>query len=482
MTAYAPAKTLRLKNIFGRVESPWRPADAEEGFEIVRRRLFQDITDQSLFVARDSVARTFATFYREHAQEFPAECREGRYEERIKAAYPIHPELFDRLYNDWSSIEKFQRTRGVLRLMAKVVHQLWQNDDQSVLILPASVPIGDADIRPEMAKYLEDNWDPVIEKDVNGMHSLPWQLDSKTATLGRYSACRRVARTIYLGSAPIPRNPNKGLSEERIKLGCVQPGESIATFGDALRRLSDQSSHLYLDGQRYWYSTQPSVARLAQDRAAQYEDDRIYQELEKRLRAEQSSRADFSRVHVCPTSSGEIVDDDPAVRLVILRPQAAHARNDKQSDAWREAMHILEMRGNGPRNNKNTLVFLAADRNRLEELKEAVRRYLAWDSICAESETLNLDAFGRNQAQSKRGESEKAVTMRIPQTYIWLLVPEMAGDAGKIMNEVVQHLTSLSADGVSVTLEIQATIPDGVPLDIQRVIEENCRTLRFEEE
>src|SRR5439155_9742783 len=31
----------RLKNTFGRMESTWRPATAEEGFEIVRRRLFQ---------------------------------------------------------------------------------------------------------------------------------------------------------------------------------------------------------------------------------------------------------------------------------------------------------------------------------------------------------------------------------------------------------------------------------------------------------
>lgn len=417
--------TVRLKNIFGRVESPWRPADAEEGFEIVRRRLFQDITDNSLFAARDAVARAFVNLYREHAQEFPAECRESRYEERIKAAYPIHPELFDRLYNDWSSIEKFQRTRGVLRLMAKVVHNLWQQNDNNVLILPASVSVGDADIKPELAHYLEDNWDPVIEKDIDGSHSLPWRLDDENpSTLGRYSACRRVARTIYLGSAPNPRNPNKGLTEDRIRLGSAQPGESIATFGDALRRLSDQSSHLYLDGQRYWYATQPSVTRLAQDRAIQYDDDRVYEEIEKRLRLEQNTRADFVRVHACPASSVEVVDDDASVRLVILKPQVAHARNDKQSTAWREAERILNTRGNSPRNNKNTLIFLAADRTRLEELKEGVRQYIAWDSIYAEAEILNLDAFGRNQAQTKRGKADETIQIRIPETYTWLLVPE----------------------------------------------------------
>ena len=48
-----------------------------------------------------------------------------------RAAYPIHPELFDRLYNEWSTLDKFQRTRGVLRLMAAVIHELWEKQDGS---------------------------------------------------------------------------------------------------------------------------------------------------------------------------------------------------------------------------------------------------------------------------------------------------------------------------------------------------------------
>ena len=105
----------RLRNVVGRVESSWRPATAEEGFEIVRRRLFEPIAGE-LFKQRDLTARAFADLYREKAAEFPPECRSGDYEKRIQAAYPIHPEIFDRLYTDWSTLVKFQRTRGVLRL------------------------------------------------------------------------------------------------------------------------------------------------------------------------------------------------------------------------------------------------------------------------------------------------------------------------------------------------------------------------------
>ena len=115
--------------------------------------------------------------YRSQAQEFPAAAKDPEFERRLKGAYPIHPELFDRLYEDWSTLEKFQRTRGVLRLMAAVIHSLWERQDSSLLILPSTVPIYDPRVQPELTNYLEDRWVPVIETDVDGPNSLPLRLD-----------------------------------------------------------------------------------------------------------------------------------------------------------------------------------------------------------------------------------------------------------------------------------------------------------------
>src|SRR5438132_757959 len=271
----------RLRNVVGRVESSWRPASAEEGFEIVRRRLFEPLADPALFKDRDVVARAFADFYRSHQAEFPPECRDADYEKRIKAAYPIHPEIFDRLYTDWSTLVKFQRTRGVLRLMAAVIHSLWAKGDRNPLILPANIPIDDPRVQFELTRYLSDNWVPVIEKDVDGPSALPFRLDGEVQNLGKYAACRRVARTIYLGSAPTATAAHRGIEDRRIKLGCVMPGESTAVFGDALRRLSSAATYLYHDAARYWYSTQPTVTKIAEDRAEQLKSDpdKMVQEL-----------------------------------------------------------------------------------------------------------------------------------------------------------------------------------------------------------
>ena len=413
----------RLRNVVGRVESSWRPASAEEGFEIVRRRLFEPMADPKQFTDRDVVARAFADFYRSQHQEFPPECRDADYEKRIKAAYPIHPEIFDRLYTDWSTLVKFQRTRGVLRLMAAVIHSLWEKGDKTPLILPANISIDDPRVQFELTRYLSDNWVPVIEKDVDGPNSLPLRMDGEVPNLGKFSACRRVARTIYLGSAPTTTAAHLGLEDRRVKLGCVMPGESPAIFGDALRRLAGAATYLYQDGPRYWYSTQPTVTKLAEDRAEQLkrDPDKVVHELDQRLRADLRNVGDFSRVHPLP-QSGQDVPDDLDARLVVLRIDHPYSK-EPGSAAEAAAKAIFESRGNTPRLYRNALVFLAADKTRLQDLDEAARKYLAWESILDEKVVLNLTPQQVKQAETQRVAADSAVTARIPEVYHWLLVP-----------------------------------------------------------
>jgi predicted AAA+ superfamily ATPase len=415
----------RLRNAVGRVEASWRPASAEEGFEIVRRRLFEPIIEKSQFVARDTVARAFYDLYRTQHQEFPPEARDPEYETRLKAAYPIHPEVFDRLYTDWSTLVKFQRTRGVLRLMAAVIHSLWEKGDRNPLILPANIPIDDPRVQFELTRYLSDNWVPVIEKDVDGPAALPLRLDAEVPNLGKFAASRRVARTIYLGSAPTATAANRGLEDRQIKLGCVMPGESPSIFGDALRRLSAAATYLYQDSARYWYSTQPTVTKMADDRAEQLKRDPIpesvVQEIDKRLRLDLRKVGDFSRVHPLP-QSGQDVPDDTDARLVVLTIDHPYSK-EANTPAEVAAKAIFENRGTAPRLYRNTLTFLAADKSRLQDLLDAVRRFLAWESILAERETLNLTLQQVKQAETQRDAADGAVTARIPETYQWLLVP-----------------------------------------------------------
>jgi hypothetical protein len=413
----------RLRNVIGRVESSWRPATAEESFEIVRRRLFEPLAGPENFKQRDVVARAFADLYRAQHAEFPPECRDSEYETRLKAAFPIHPEIFDRLYTDWSTLLKFQRTRGVLRLMASVIHCLWEKGDRNPLILPCMIPIDDPRVQFELTRYLSDNWVPVIEKDVDGPNSLPLRIDSEVANLGKLHATRRVARTIYLGSAPTAAAAHRGLEDRRVKLGCVMPGEVPSHFVDALRRLTAAATYLYQDGPRVWYSTQPTVTKLAEDRAEQLkrDPDKMAMELDRRLRRDLGKTGNFSRVHPMPRTSAEVPDDLDA-RLVVLGIEDVYTK-EAGNAAEIAAKSILETRGNTPRIYRNTLVFLAADKVRLQDLDEATRKYLAWESILDEKESLDLSPFHVRSAETQKTAADSAVTARLPETYQWLLLP-----------------------------------------------------------
>jgi predicted AAA+ superfamily ATPase len=413
----------RLRNVVGRMESSWRPASAEEGFEIVRRRLFEPLVDQSQFVTRDSVARAFYDLYRTQQQEFPNECSQADYEKRLRAAYPVHPEIFDRLYTEWSTLAKFQRTRGVLRLMAAVIHSLWEKGDRNPLILPASIPIDDPRVQSELTRYLSDNWTPIIEKDVDGPGALPLRIDGEVPNLGKYHACRRAARTIYMGSAPTSTAAHRGIDDRRVKLGCVMPGESPSLFGDALRRMSGAATFLYQDGTRYWYSTQATVTKVAEDRAEELRRDpgAVAREIERRVRDDVKDTGGFRRVHPFPQSGADVSDELDA-RLVVLSIEHPYSR-EPGNKAEVAARAIFEFRGPSPRLYRNALVFLAIDKARLQDLDEAVRYSLAWRSILDDQQSLDLSPHQVRQAESQLRDADGSVMARLPEAYQWLLVP-----------------------------------------------------------
>ncbi len=420
-----------LAKYIGRVEAVWKPVTATESFEIVRRRLFSSQID---YAARDAVLSAFRDMYRDNAGEFPANATDGDYVKRMSSAYPIHPELFDRLYQDWSTLERFQRTRGVLRLMASVIHELWTRDDQSLMILPGTLPLDAAPVRNEMLRYLPDGWSAIVDTDIDGPNSRPFAIDGDVPALGRYAASRRVARSIFVGSAPstsMAPQTVRGVEEVRVRLATVQPGESLTVFGDALSRMSNQLTYLYRDGSRYWYDTRPTVNRIAADRAQAIHPDEVYQEIIRRLKQVKCERTDFAANHVAPAGSADIADEQRA-RVVVFGPEQAHKRNSTDSAAFRAAQETFETRGNAPRLHRNMLVFIAPDQIEVEALDKAVREFLAWYSIDSEEDQLNLDAQQRKQVKSALRRTDETVGLRLQGSYSWMIVPTQPDPTGAI--------------------------------------------------
>jgi len=410
-----------IEHTFGRMESIWKPVAANEGFEIVRRRLFLDCKNPE---GRDAVCAKFSQMYSEHPNDFPIEAKELEYKERMISCYPIHPEVFDRLYKDWSTLDKFQRTRGVLRLMAAVIYELWMGNDASLMIMPGSIPLNVPTVRDELTRYLPENWNGIVDNEIDGKNSIPYQKDQPGSHFSKYMATRRVARTIMLGSAPTGREQVvRGIEASRIRLGVVQPGENIPVFNDALNTLRNELSYLYSNpsGDRYWYDNRPTLRKTAEDRATQFSPVDVDYEIECRLRALRKEQP-FAGVHICPASSLD-VPDEQAARLVVLRPVDEYKASNPDNAAITKVTDILNNRGNTPRVFRNMLAFIAPDQELVLSLKHEVRRFLAWKSIKEDSEDLNLDAAQNRETENNLHRSNETVDIRIKEAYCWLMVP-----------------------------------------------------------
>lgn len=412
-----------IEHTFGRMESIWKPVAANEGFEVVRRRLFLDCKNPA---AREMVCSHFSKLYRENPTDFPLEAKEVEYKNRLLACYPIHPEVFDRLYEDWATLERFQRTRGVLRLMAAVIHELWMGSDAGLLIMPGSLPLDVPNVRDELTRHLPEGWNSLVDREVDGKRSVPWQQDKTVMRYGKVLASRRVARTVMLGSAPTVRQQNvRGVEASRIRLGVVQPGEQIAVFNDALSSLQNSLAYLYSSpsADRFWYDTRPTLRKTVEDRSTQIPASEVECEIERRLK--KLRREDpFAGVHTCPASSLD-VPDEQSVRLVVLRPTDGFTSSTQDCAAMNTATDMMEHRGTSPRSCRNMLVFLAPDQGALSALEQEVRRYLAWTSIKNDSQDLNLDAAQNRETENSLKRSNETVDLRLSETWCWLLVPSV---------------------------------------------------------
>ena len=446
-----------LSHYFGRVQALWKPVATEEAFEIVRRRLFRAVTQPE---AAEAVCRAFADYYTANRADFPAETQDSHYRQRLLRAYPIHPEVFDRLYEDWSSLDNFQRTRGVLKLMAKVIHRLWQDGNNDLLILPGSLPLYDGDLRNVAIYPLPQGWDPVLERDVDGERAETTAIEGAEPRLGALQACRRAARTIFLGSAPSTANQMvRGIEAERVLLGAAQPEQAVGLYKDALRRLGDRLHYLNSVNHRYYLDTRPNLRREKEERMRRFSDkEDVVPAIRERVQKALATGL-FGGIHVF-TPSGD-VPDDWTLRLVVLPPDAGFSRSGPCL-ALEWATALLKQRGDQPRFKQNRLLFLAADDDNRSRLKEQVRAVLAWESIVADikEHKLNLDGYQTQQASVNLTQDVETLKRMLRETYRWLLAPMQEATPGKGLSALQWEHFPLNAAAPNLTQEIEHVLKD----------------------
>lgn len=470
-----------LEAVFNRVQALWKTVAPEEAFEIVRRRLFEQIRDAK---ARDMVCRAFADAYVAEGAKVPQETQEARYFDRMLQSYPIHPEVFAQLYEAWTTIDGFQRTRGVLKLMAKVIYRLWQDDNKDLMIMPGSLPLYDSSARNELIYYLGPGWDPVMDRDIDGERAETTLLEIKETRFGSVQAARRVARTVFLSSAPSSVNMKagiRGIDRARVLLGCLQPGQTASLYTDALNRLADQLHYMSSSGDktqdatRYWFDTRANLRREMEERKKRFEDkNEVRGRMAEIVRKLAAGATFFDGTHIFTPHSD--VPDDGALRLVVLPPEQFYSREESRL-ATDAVLEFIRSNGTKPRLRGNRLLFLAPDHGSLTRLRDCIRVALAWNSIVEDvsSMRLVLDNLQAEQAKKELRGAEDVLPRVARECYKWLLCPSQDNPTGKPSVEFFPLNTSgagLGPEIERVCLDNELVIATWSPIHLRTKLKE----------
>lgn len=354
----------QLQRVAGRVEAVVTPVEGEEIYEVIRRRLFESLGPESI---RAEVASSYFSYYQGFAADLPAETRDVSYREKIKRAYPFHPELIDLLYQRWGSLTTFQRTRGVLRLLAQVVGDLYERLVAAPLIHLSDVNLGNTRIRGEFVKHIGREYDSVIASDLVGDRVA--KTDGEMGTEYKpYRVASGIATAVFLSSfsgAELRRGTTLG----RLKLAFLREGLPPTLVEGVLQKLSDRLWYLHEEHGLYYFSSRPNLNRIVVDKEESVKEGDVDEELKEQV-AEAAGKV-FS-VLVWPEKPAD-VGETKKPTLVLLPPTYSNG-NPATGDFVRQ---LLTSTGTAFRVYKNTLLILAVEENEYLALRQGVRRYLA---------------------------------------------------------------------------------------------------------
>ena len=440
----------RLEHVFGRIEAVHAPLETTEAFEVVRRRLFEDPKDPD---ALTETCDKFAAMYRRTRREYPDHAAERSYQQRLEQCYPIHPEIFDRLYNDWSTIHRFQRTRGVLRLMALWIKRLYGERTPDPLILPANLPLYDSNLSEEFIKLIPGRWEPVVS-EIDGTNSRTDQLDNaKDRWLEVGGAAKRITRTIFLGS--VPEKAIRGLDQNQIRLGVVQPTESTSVYNEARNEITGKLYYLHQENSQLHFHTEENLNKVHADRfdatSNPVADNFIIQQIETAVGRNRS-------VIICPQSSADVSDTD-YVRFIILDPDKHLPTRQRDTDTSTPFIkEIILNRGDAARIKRNTVVFITANFDEIRTLRQTAKRHIAWRSMLNGPDKLRLSnpreaevsAHLRNTRNQLNNDLVRAYrrviapSQRNPQQAEYSLTPATtnAAETGEIVRSADEKLVA----------------------------------------
>lgn len=373
-----------LQNRIVRISASVKPVDDEEIYEVVRRRLFENIIDTEVV---DLVAARYKRMIHNRRTDLPAYSDRQEYTNLIKKSYPFHPELIKMLRDRWGSDHRFQRTRGVLRLLASIVQDLW-NRRSSLTGTQALIQTSDVNLENlgswtgQITQLMGSNWESVMLADVYGTSSNARIIDEQDpdSATGKYHIAEGIATTLLMAS--IGTKQNRGLDIKELKLCMLKPAAfNHNDIDGALNKLTQVAHYLYsskVGNGMYWFESKANINILISQARSDVKQEEMEAETIERLKIAVNT-IHIPKILVNP--SGDIPEQQQ-LTLVILSPNYAMPADKMPTERLKdEVRRIATTRGNGARIYRNTIFYLACSESGLSALNSKLQDVLACRKI-----------------------------------------------------------------------------------------------------
>jgi len=402
-----------LQMIYGRIESIYTPVEGMELYEIIRKRLFENIGDEKV---RKGVSQAYFEMYRNLGADMPPEVKDVSYRDKIEHAYPFHPGLIDLLYERWGSYPTFQRTRGVLRLMAEVVADLYRRKVPATLIQSSQVNLENQTIRREFIKHIGNEYDSVITMDISGKDANSVKIDKEMGSeYEKYGIARGIATSVFLYS--FSGSGKGGITLPWLRVALLREGIPSTIIGDAVNKLENRLWYFHSDGQQYRFVNQPNLNRVILDKEGTIPPDRVLDEVREQIR--KNSGKDLES-YLWPKDPADI-PDNKRLKLAILSPDYTDYKR-------KNAEEFFEKAGSGFRVYKNTLFLITIDSSGYATLSSSIRNLIALSEIEKDQNILNtLSKEDKSILKDKLVKTRDDLLSKILSAYRHLAIMESSG-------------------------------------------------------
>ena len=398
------------------------PVEDTEIAPIIRKRLFEavDLNETK------RITREFAKYAKQESI-LPPGTQESEYREQFMENYPFQPEVIDVLYKRWGSFPNFQRTRGILRFLSRVVHRASGKNRPYITL--ADFDLTDSDIRDELLQHIGQEYRGIIAKDITDRTAGSKGADKALGdTYNNLALGTRTATATFLYS--FTGGMERGATLEEMKRSAAVLEHPAAIIEAAKHRLTEHLFYLRTENGKTYFDTQPNLNRIVQTRMENVDPEvvkaRVAAQLRKSFKAGREARL---KIHCLP-KDGMAVPDDETLKLIVL---------DRRDDAF--CQDLIENRDEIRRIYRNTLFFILPASGKATELEAETRKVIAYEEIKKDT-SLNLSRNQKREVDDALKQSNSSLEGALRRDYRTVLVPQKDGFTEEDLGLPVVGMTS----------------------------------------